>query len=61
MIYGKNSWKGLILLLYVVITLCAAIGCVIAPQGFFNVVAALLLISNGVVVWDIYKTLNQDA
>lgn len=61
MIYGRNSWKGFILLLYVVITLCAAAGCVETQLRFYYVVAILLLVCNGAAVWYAYRKLNQDA
>lgn len=58
MIIGKNSWKGFVLLLYVVITLCAATCCMMAEFTFFKVVGTLLLLCNGYVTYDAYKALN---
>lgn len=59
MISGRNSWKGFVLLFYVVVTLCACIGCIIANGAFFKVIAALLLLCNGYVVSEVYKILND--
>lgn len=59
MIVGKNSWKGLLLLLYVALTLCAAIGCFLAPDVFFTVVGVLLIGCNGYITYELYKALQN--
>ena len=60
MIVGKNSWKGMLLLLYVALTLCAAIGCFIAHDVFLTVVGVLLICCNGYVAYKRYKNLQNE-
>lgn len=63
MITGKHSWKGLLLLVYVALTICAAIGCFLNSKPFFNVVGVALILCNGYVTYkfyDVLKTLSND-
>lgn len=59
MLVGKNSWKGLLLLLYVALTIVAAVGCFIQQDTFFNVVGVLLIVCNGYVTFELYKALQN--
>jgi hypothetical protein len=59
MIVGKHSWKGLLLWLYVALTIVESIGCFLAGYTFFIVVGIALLLCNGWVAWQIYRTLQN--
>lgn len=58
MITGKNSWKGLLLLVYVALTICASIGCFLANNPFFIGVGITLLLGNGCITYKLYKSLG---
>lgn len=59
MIVGKHSWKGMLLFLYVALTICAAIGCFISKDTFFIVVGVALLLCNGYVAYEFYRGLKN--
>lgn len=50
---------GLLLLLYVALTIVAAVGCFIQQDTFFIVVGVLLLLCNGYVTFELYKALQN--
>lgn len=59
MIVGKHSWKVMLLLLYVALTICAAVGCFLAGETFFIVVGVALLLCNGYTTWEFYQALKM--
>lgn len=59
MLIGKNSWKGLLWLLYVALTICAAIGCFLANIPFFAGVGIALLLGNGYAAAELYNIIND--
>ena len=59
MIVGKHSWKGMLLFLYVALTICAAIGCFISKDIFFTVVGVALMLCNGYTTWKFYQALKM--
>ena len=59
MIVGKHSWKGMLLLLYVALSICAAVGCFLAGETFFIVVGVALLLCNGYTTWEFYQALKM--
>lgn len=60
MIVGKNSWKGMLLLLYVAITIVASIGCFLTNIPFFIGVGLLLIGCNGYLTVKQYKALQGE-
>lgn len=59
MIVGKNSWKALLLLLYVAISIIAAIGCFTHKDPVMIGTGVALLLCNGRITYDKYKSLNN--
>lgn len=59
MLIGKNSWKGMLLLVYVALTLVASIGCFLHGNTFFAIIGVLLLISNSYIACKSYKALQE--
>lgn len=59
MIIGKNSWKGLLLLVYVALTIVAAIGCFLTNIPFFIGVGIALMGCNGYITYELYKALQN--
>ncbi|MBR4094745.1 MAG: hypothetical protein IKK23_05010 [Bacteroidales bacterium] len=58
MLIGKNSWKGLLLLIYVALTIRAAIGCFLANIPFFVGIGITLLLGNGYAAAELYNRLT---
>lgn len=60
MLTGKNSWKGMLLLGYLFITLVAGIGCFAHKDAVMTGVGIALLLCNGKVAWKEYKGLKYE-
>lgn len=59
MIVGKNSWKALFLLVYLAITIIAAIGCFTHSDPVMIVTGVALLLCNGWGIYEKYKSMNN--
>lgn len=59
MIVGKNSWKAMLLLVYVAISIIAAVGCFNQKDPVMIGTGVALLLCNGRIVYEKYKELNN--
>lgn len=59
MIVGKNSWKAMLLLVYVAISIIAAVCCFTTKDPVMIGSGVALVLCNGRIVYKKYKELNN--